>query len=124
PLDVLSKASSVMTIGRGPTLAIAREAALKLKETCQLHAEPFSSAEFQHGPLSLVSPRYPLIMFMPTDAAASGLRELAVALRAKGAALFLTGQETDQATDYEEAAAARLPTLPPGHPDADAVCLI
>jgi glucosamine--fructose-6-phosphate aminotransferase (isomerizing) len=70
-LGALSKANSLVTIGRGPTLAIAREAALKLKETCNLHAEPFSSAEFQHGPISLVSPLYPMIMFMPTDAAAA-----------------------------------------------------
>jgi glucosamine--fructose-6-phosphate aminotransferase (isomerizing) len=33
-LDVLAGRSSLMTLGRGPTLAIAREAALKLKENC------------------------------------------------------------------------------------------
>jgi glucosamine--fructose-6-phosphate aminotransferase (isomerizing) len=52
-----------MMIGRGPTLAIAREAALKLKETCHLHAEAFSSAEFQHGPITLVEPAYPVLLF-------------------------------------------------------------
>src|SRR5262249_58708953 len=39
---VLEEADSLITIGRGPTLAIAREAALKLKEACNLHAEAFS----------------------------------------------------------------------------------
>ena len=53
-LPSLSDARSAMTIGRGPTLAIAREAALKLKEVCNLHAEAFSGAEFQHGPIALV----------------------------------------------------------------------
>src|SRR5882757_2413313 len=100
-----SRADSLATIGRGPTLAIAREAALKLKETCNLHAEPFSSAEFQHGPISLVSPLYPMIMFMPTDAAAAGMREFAAALRSKGAALFCTAND--------EATADRLPVLAP-----------
>jgi glucosamine--fructose-6-phosphate aminotransferase (isomerizing) len=61
---------SLVTIGRGPTLAIAREASLKLKETCHLHAEAFSGAEFLHGPVALVSSRYPVLMFMPTDEAA------------------------------------------------------
>ena len=115
-LGALSKANSLVTIGRGPTLAIAREAALKLKETCNLHAEPFSSAEFQHGPISLVSPLYPMIMFMPTDAAAAGMREFAAALRSKGAALFCTAND--------EATADRLPVLAPDQADADAVCLI
>jgi glucosamine--fructose-6-phosphate aminotransferase (isomerizing) len=115
-LDLLSRADSLIVIGRGPTLAIAREAALKLKETCYLHAEAFSSAEFQHGPQSLVSPLYPIIMFMPTDEAASGMPELAADLREKGAAVFCTADG--------EATAARLPALSPDHPDADAVCLI
>ncbi len=115
-LDILSKAGSLITIGRGPTLAIAREAALKLKETCNLHAEAFSGAEFQHGPVALVSPLYPILMFMPADATAAGMRDLAADLRGKGAALLLA--------DRGEPAVGRLPTLPPDHPDADAACLI
>lgn len=114
-LDVLAQATSLMTIGRGPTLAIAREAALKLKETCDLHAEAFSSAEFQHGPMTLVSPRYPILMFAPTDAAAIGMREFAAQLRDKGATLFCTGDGD---------ASGELLALPPDHADADAVCLI
>ena len=115
PLDAISKTDSLITIGRGPTLAIAREAALKLKETSYLHAEAFSGAEFQHGPLSLVSPSYPVLMFMPTDAAALGMRKLAATLRTKGAAVFCTGQR---------ASAGGLPALERDHPDVDAVCLI
>jgi glucosamine--fructose-6-phosphate aminotransferase (isomerizing) len=115
-VGIVAQASSLITIGRGPTLAIAREAALKLKETSNLHAEAFSSAEFQHGPVALVSPLYPILMFMPTDAAATGMRALAADLLGKGAALF--------SADHGEEAAGRLPVLAPDHPDADAVCLI
>jgi glucosamine--fructose-6-phosphate aminotransferase (isomerizing) len=71
-LGVLRDAASLSTIGRGPTLAIAREAALKLKETCRLHAEAFSSAEFLHGPVALIESQYPTFFFMPTDEAAVG----------------------------------------------------
>ena len=92
-LPSLATAESLVTIGRGPTLAIAREAALKLKETSNLHAEAFSGAEFLHGPVSLVSSRYPILMLMPTDAAAPGLRQLADDLRGKGAALFVAGPD-------------------------------
>ncbi len=115
-VDAFSHAASLVTIGRGPTLAIAREAALKLKETCNLHAEAFSSAEFQHGPMALVSQYYPLLLFMPTDAAAAGLREFAADLRRKSALVF--------AAEHGQPAPGRLPALPPDHPDADAVCLI
>lgn len=115
-LGGLAGVESLITIGRGPTLAIAREAALKLKETSDLHAEAFSAAEFLHGPVALVSPRYPVLMFAPTDAAAAGMTELAADLTAKGAAVFITSSE--------EPTPERLPALPPHHPEADAICLI
>lgn len=105
-LDVLSQASNLVTIGRGPTLAIAREAALKLKEVCGLQAEPFSSAEFQHGPMALVAAHFPVLLFMSTDEGEASLRELASGLRQKRAAVLT----------------ADMPA--PDHPDADAVCLI
>src|SRR4051812_12359105 len=84
----VAQAKSLITIGRGPTLAIAREAALKLKETCNLHAEAYSGAEFLHGPVALVSAGYPVLMFMPTDAAADALVALAGDLKRKHAAIF------------------------------------
>jgi glucosamine--fructose-6-phosphate aminotransferase (isomerizing) len=114
--DAVAGANSLVTIGRGPTLAIAREASLKLKETCMLHAEAFSGAEFLHGPVTLISPRYPVLMFLPTDAAAPGMRQLAADLRAKGTALF--------ATDPGARGVGRLPALDGDQPETDAVCLI
>jgi len=115
-LGELLQADSLVTIGRGPTLAIAREAALKFKETSNLHAEAFSGAEFLHGPVSLVSDRYPVLMFLPTDAAADGLHELAADLRRKGASVFTTGAGV--------ASDGCLPAPAADHPDTDAVCLI
>jgi glucosamine--fructose-6-phosphate aminotransferase (isomerizing) len=114
--EALSRAPSLVTIGRGPTLPIAREASLKLKETCNLHAEAFSGAEFLHGPVALAGSRYPILMFMPTDEAAPGMRRLAADLRGKGTALL--------ATEPGDPAPGRLPALPPDHPETDAVCLV
>src|SRR3954447_4525132 len=107
----LADADSLITIGRGPTLAIAREAALKLKEIATRHAEPFSGAEFLHGPVALVEPRYPLLMFVPDDAAAEGLERLADDLAGKGAALFIAGAGRDRT-----AGPPWLPGLAPDHP--------
>ena len=118
-LDALAAADSLVTIGRGPTLAIAREAALKLKEIANLHAEAFSGAEFLHGPVALVSTRYPILLFMPTDAAAEGLRRLATDLAGKGASVFAAGLRTDG-----PAGPQWLPALAVDHPETDAVCLI
>jgi len=118
-LGPLADADSLIAIGRGPTLAIAREAALKLKEIANRHAEPFSGAEFLHGPVALVEPRYPILMFVPDDEAAEGLLRLAADLSGKGAALFIAGARRDTTAGPQW-----LPTLSPDHPETDAVCLI
>jgi glucosamine--fructose-6-phosphate aminotransferase (isomerizing) len=115
-LSVLLGAASLVTLGRGPTLAVAREAALKLKEGCGLHAEAFSGAEFLHGPIALVAPHYPIMIFQPTDVAAAGLLELSARLVGKGAVVLRTGAGAGGAIG--------LPVLAFDHPDADAVCLI
>ena len=115
-LGALSAAESIVTLGRGPTLAIAQEAALKLKEICNIHAEAFSGAEFQHGPISLVSKGYPILIFLPNDASAAHLAELAVDLTKKGASIFITSGRTGIGN--------ALPVLVADHPDTDAVCLI
>ena len=115
-VDRLRDAASLVAIGRGPTLAMAREAALKLKETCNVHAEAFSGAEFLHGPVALVDELYPILMFVPSDAAQGGLRQLASDLRGKGASLLVA--EPGPAT------AGRLPSLDADHPEADAICMI
>ena len=114
-LASFSGARSAMTIGRGPTLAIAREAALKLKETCNIHAEAFSSAEFQHGPMTLVEAAYPVLLFAPADEAARGIEALRVKLARMGASVFSTERLSG---------ATFLPALEPDHPDADAICQI
>ena len=115
-LSVLAQASSLATIGRGPTLAIAREAALKLKEVCDMQAEPFSSAEFQHGPMALVTPHYPVLLFMSTDEGAADLRELAADLCTKGAVILMP--------DHIQPDLGLQSDLVSNHPDADAICLI
>jgi glutamine---fructose-6-phosphate transaminase (isomerizing) len=114
-LEALASAQGMIAIGRGPTLAIAREAALKLKETARLQAEAYSGAEFMHGPITLVSPGYPLLVFTPSDEAAAGLQDLSRSVTEKGAALLTTGGTGP---------GIRLPALPDEQPEADAICLI
>jgi glutamine---fructose-6-phosphate transaminase (isomerizing) len=112
----LAHATNLIAIGRGPTLAIAREAALKLKETCALHAESFSAAEFRHGPIALVSGDLPILAFGVADESAAGLVGLLDDLRRKGARVLLA--------ESGERQMGPLPVLPAEHPDADAICLI
>ena len=68
-------------LGRGFDYATAREWALKLKELAQVHAEPYSSADFQHGPLALVERDYPVFAVAPSGIAGSDLAALVRRLR-------------------------------------------
>ncbi len=52
-------------VARGLNQANAFELALKLMETCYVVAERFSSADFLHGPIAMVEPNFPVLMFMP-----------------------------------------------------------
>lgn len=79
----------VYVVGRGPGLAIAAEAALKLKETSGLHAESISAAEIRHGPYALAGPDLRAIIFAQRDAAFDGLTALAADLRQRGASVML-----------------------------------
>lgn len=92
---------SIYTLGRGPGWAMSNEAALKFKETCQLHAESFSSAEVMHGPVSIVDRGFPVLAFAAADAAESAVAEIADAIAAKGASVFVTSDKVRKATVIE-----------------------
>lgn len=70
-----------VVLGRGFEYATAREWALKLKELAQLGADPYSAADFQHGPLALVEPGYPVLAVATRGRTAAGVAELLARLR-------------------------------------------
>jgi glucosamine--fructose-6-phosphate aminotransferase (isomerizing) len=82
--QTLAKAQSLYVTGRGPAFGVALEAALKAKETAGIHAEAFSSAELMHGPLQLVQPGFPVVVFAAEDASFNGMVETIDRLRAMG----------------------------------------
>ncbi|MCK2183714.1 SIS domain-containing protein [Halomonas getboli] len=88
-VEALVGVERMMVIGRGPGLAVAQEAALKLKETCTLQAEPFSGAEVRHGPMALIEEGYPVLVFAPPGPEQAGLLELAEWLEGVGAQVLL-----------------------------------
>ncbi len=98
-IDELREVERMIVIGRGLGLAIAQEAALKLKETSGIQAEAFSSAEVRHGPMELIDRDYPLLVFAPPGPEQAGLLQLAADMRARGARVLLAAPEgTPEAT--------------------------
>lgn len=95
--DFLDGEEPMFVIGRGPGLAIAKEAALKLKETNGLHAEAMSAAEIRHGPFSLVGPDLRVLIFAQRDAAFDSLEALASELESRGSRVLFVSAGGQQA---------------------------
>jgi len=112
-LDQLANAHSAFVLGRGATLAIATEAALKLKETCAIHAEAYSAAEVLHGPAELVTSGFPIIAFLPSDAARAGMLSTLATLRSAGATVIAIESGGTDGTDRLAAAKVEATLLEP-----------
>jgi glucosamine--fructose-6-phosphate aminotransferase (isomerizing) len=59
----IGTADHVLTLGKGIGHKVALEAALKVKEGSYVHAEAFLTGELKHGPLALVAPGMPCVLF-------------------------------------------------------------
>ncbi|MEZ5912705.1 MAG: SIS domain-containing protein [Paracoccaceae bacterium] len=114
--QALAGRNSLYVLGRGPGLAISNEAALKFKETCQIHAESYSSAEVLHGPVSIVEPGFPVLALANRDAAESALVSVADNLADRGAAVFATSALAGRAR--------RIDFVPTGHGLTDPLSLV
>ena len=75
-------ATRALVIARGYEYATAREWALKLKELARVFADPYSSADFQHGPLALVELGVPVLAVARAGAPEADLVALLARLRA------------------------------------------
>jgi glucosamine--fructose-6-phosphate aminotransferase (isomerizing) len=88
-VEGLTSARNLFVIGRGFGFGAALEAALKLKETCGLHAEAFSAAEVRHGPMAIVQRDFPVLFFAQRDDTWDGTLALAEEFRQRGANVYV-----------------------------------
>jgi glucosamine--fructose-6-phosphate aminotransferase (isomerizing) len=79
--------SHCVVLGRGYNYATAFEIALKIKELTYVIAEPYSSADFRHGPKAMIEEDFPVIAIMPDGAALPDMLALVRDLRERRADL-------------------------------------
>jgi glutamine---fructose-6-phosphate transaminase (isomerizing) len=99
----LKDARAFLYLGRGVHYAIAREGALKLKESAYLQAEGYPAGELKHGPNALVSPDVPLVVIATRDVADPDallryrkVLQLLKDMRAQGASILVIATEGDE----------------------------
>ena len=88
--------SQCVALGRGFNYATAFEWALKLKELTYLIAEPYSSADFQHGPIAMVEGGFPVLAVAPSGKVQESMRDMLTRLRKeKDAELVVISDDAD-----------------------------
>jgi len=85
-----------VVLGRGYNFASAHEWALKLKELAYVFADPYSVADFQHGPIAIVEPGFNILAIAPSGAVLGDVQNLLQRLRDEHQAelLVLSDQES------------------------------
>lgn len=78
---------NLVVLGRGLGFAVSKEMALKLKEVASIHAESFSSAEFLHGPVTLVEQGLAVINCQVFDESLQAHQEQITEVRHRGASV-------------------------------------
>jgi glucosamine--fructose-6-phosphate aminotransferase (isomerizing) len=98
----IGKSQVLVVLGRGYDYSAALEGALKIKELARVWAEPYSSADFAHGPLTLAGRGTPVLLFASRGATLGEAKKTAASLAKSGARVYaitndkgLAGQVAD-----------------------------
>jgi glucosamine--fructose-6-phosphate aminotransferase (isomerizing) len=101
----LAGASELILVARGYMYAAALESALKVKETCSVLADGYSSADLRHGPIAAVTRGFPVVALRAFGPAFDDMSSLVDELRTREASVLVIGSD--------ESADMSLPTLVP-----------
>jgi glucosamine--fructose-6-phosphate aminotransferase (isomerizing) len=101
-----------VVIGRGYNYSTAFELALKIKELTYTVVQPYSSADFMHGPLAMIEPGFPVFVIAPSGQMMADLKAFVATAQERGAELVMISD------DDQMLAKARIPlALPAGIPE-------
>jgi glucosamine--fructose-6-phosphate aminotransferase (isomerizing) len=101
-----------VVLGRGYNYATAFEWALKLKELAYVGAEPYSSADFLHGPIAVIGEGFPVLAVVAAGALADSLLSMLRHLKQDLRADMVVISNVEQALSLAEAALPLSPQIP------------
>ena len=99
-VQATSRDKEVVILGRGFAYPNAREAALKIQETCKISVQGLSSADYLHGPISALTPQTQVFIVAPKHMPANSINEATAKIRKTSSRIFWIGNGGDsQDTD-------------------------
>jgi glucosamine--fructose-6-phosphate aminotransferase (isomerizing) len=90
-VEASSREKEVVILGRGFAYPNAREAALKIQETCKISVQGLSSADYLHGPISALTSQTQVFIVAPAHMPASSITEATVKIRKTSTRIFWIG---------------------------------
>ena len=105
----IARAPAMIVLGRGYLYPAALETALKVKELARVWAEPYSSADFAHGPRTLLRRGMPVLLLASRGATESESRALVSSLGTKGARIYAITNDERLAERARDAILLRAP---------------
>ena len=87
----VSRDKEIVILGRGFAYPNAREAALKIQETCKISVQGLSTADYLHGPISALTPETQVFIVAPAHMPASSITEATTRIRTTSSRIFWIG---------------------------------
>lgn len=87
----VTRDKEVVILGRGFAYPNAREAALKVQETCKISVQGLSTADYLHGPISALTPDTQVFIVAPSHLPVSSITEATVKIRKTSSRIFWIG---------------------------------
>jgi glucosamine--fructose-6-phosphate aminotransferase (isomerizing) len=111
-VELVTKAKSVLFLGRGISSPVASEGALKLMEIAYIPCLAYPAGEMKHGPIALIEQDSPVVVIAPNDGVQERTLSAIHECKARGAKIILIHEEGDPISETADVSIPIPSTMP------------
>ena len=111
-VELVTKAKSVLFLGRGISSPVASEGALKLMEIAYIPCLAYPAGEMKHGPIALIEENSPVVVIAPNDGVQDKTLNAIHECKARGAKIILIHEEGDEISEIADVSIPIPSTMP------------
>jgi len=111
-VELVTKAKSVLFLGRGISSPVASEGALKLMEIAYIPCLAYPAGEMKHGPIALIEENSPVVVIAPNDGVQDKTLNAIHECKARGAKIILIHEEGDPISEIADVSIPIPSTIP------------
>ena len=111
-VELVTKAKSVLFLGRGISSPVASEGALKLMEIAYIPCLAYPAGEMKHGPIALIEENSPVVVIAPNDGVQERTLNAIHECKARGAKIILIHEEGDSISETADESIPIPSTMP------------